>query len=172
MLPFSDAMELSTLYAALSGAGIPEDNQTSHSRQEVKEYFEHLYRILCQLMLLPTITSDVGMFISASESGGGTRSWRNDTWVMSDGKNLLFINPQTYADLKVEAYRVAALSLKTVRAARFANDSFRPNGGSMLQYVFALADGRDNLELKATGHNCTVLESFVTHYLTPAEVQG
>jgi hypothetical protein len=38
------------------------------------------------------------------------------------GKNLLFITPQTYADLKIGAYRVAALSLKSVTATGFAVD--------------------------------------------------
>ena len=67
--------------------------------------------------------------------------------------------------------KVLDFGLAKMEQADMASDETQ-NGGTMLQYVFALADGRDNLELKATGHNCTVLESFVTHYLTPAEVQG
>ena len=67
--------------------------------------------------------------------------------------------------------KVLDFGLAKMEQADMASDETQ-NGGSMLQYVFALADGRDNLELKATGHNCTVLESFATHYLTPAEVQG
>jgi hypothetical protein len=100
-------MNKAMLDAALSYAGVPEDDFSGHQRQRAADLFEDFILPSLKRLRLLQADDDYGLFFRDVKTEEKLKVLESCTWVISDGLKLLLVKrPLSYFTLNVDVYDV------------------------------------------------------------------